>query len=118
MPTSLDCLGQTCLTPSLRLARRLQKKKLSERRVGRSELQRVLSQLFLRVGCSLYYIAGFQSFQWLNSCVFPGDAETILVVSGNEDVSTGVESLAVEGASHSCYQEPVTVGWVAPALCP
>ena len=91
MSMSLDCLGQTCLVPSLRLARRLQKKRLSERRVGRSALQRVLSRLFLRVGCSLFYIASFQSFQWLIPCLFPGDAETIPGVSGHEDVLTGVE---------------------------
>ena len=89
---SLDCLGQTCLAPSVRLAGRLREKKLSEKIVGRSALQRVLSQLFLRVGCSLFYIPGFQSFQWLISCLFPGDAETISGVSGNEDVSTGVET--------------------------
>ena len=92
MSLSLDCLGRTCLAPSLRLARQFQKKKLSERRVGRSALQRVLSGLFLRVGCSLFFIAGFQSYQWLFSCLFPGDAETISGVSGNEDVSTGVET--------------------------
>ena len=89
---SLDYLGQTCLVPSLRLARRIQKKKLGERRVGRNALQRVLSRLFLRVGCSLFYIASFQSYQWLLSRLFPRDAETIPGVSGNEDVSTGVET--------------------------
>ena len=89
---SLDCLGQTCLAPSSRLARRLQKKKLKERRVGRNAFKRVLSQPFLRVGCSLFYIAGFHSYQWLISCLFPGDVETIQGVSGNEDVSTGVET--------------------------
>ena len=92
MPMSLDCLGQTFLAPSLRSARRLHKNKLSERRVGRSALQRVLSRLFLRVGCSLFYIAGFQSFQWLIFCLFSGDAETIPGVSGKEGVSTGVET--------------------------
>ena len=76
----------------MRLARRLQKKKLSERSVGRTALQRILSGLFLRVGCSLFYIAGFQSYQWLIYCLFPSDAETIPGVSGNEDVSTGVET--------------------------
>ena len=76
----------------LRLARRLQRRKLSERKVGRSALQRVLSRLFLRVGCFLIYIAGFQSYQWLISFWFPGDAKTILWVTGNEDVSTGVVS--------------------------
>ena len=92
MPMSLVCLEQTCLVPSLRLARLLQKKKLSERRVGRSALHRVLSRLFLRVGCSLLYFAAFQSCQWLFFCLSPGDAETFAGVSGNEDVSTGVES--------------------------
>ena len=48
-----------------------------------------LSRLFLRVGCSLFYIAGFQSYI---SSLFPGDAELIPGVSGNEDVSTGVET--------------------------
>ena len=91
MPMGLDCLGQRCLAPSLRLARGLQKK-LKEGRVGRNALQRVLSRLFLRVSCSLFYIAGFQSYHWLISCLFPSDAEMIPVVSGNEDVSTGVET--------------------------
>ena len=90
MPMSLDCLGQTCLAPSLRLARRLQKK-LRERRVGQNALQGVLSRLFLRVGCSLLYIAGFHSYQWLISCLVPGDAETIPGVSGIEGVSAGME---------------------------
>ena len=89
---SFDCLGQTCLVPSLRLTRRFQKKKLRERRVGQNAIQRVLSRLFLRFGCSLFYIAGFQSYQWLSSCLFSGDAETIPRNSGNEDVSTGVET--------------------------
>ena len=92
MPMSLGCLGQTCLAPSLRLARRLQKKKLKERRVRRNALQIVLSRLLLRFGCSLFYIAGFQSHQWLSPCSFPEDVETIPGVFGNEDVSTGVQT--------------------------
>ena len=92
MVMSLDCLGQTCLVPSLRLARRLQKKKPRERSVRQNALQRVLSRLFLRVGCSLFYIAGFLSYQWLIPFLFLGDAETFPGVSGNEDVSTGVET--------------------------
>ena len=92
MPMSLGYLGQTYLAPSLRLARRFQKKKLKERRVGRNALQRVLSQPFLRVGCCLFDIAGFQSYELLIHCLFPGDAERIPGVSGNEDVSTGVET--------------------------
>ena len=91
-PMSLNCFGQTCLAPSLRLARRLQKKKLSGRRVGRSALQRVFSRLFLKIGCSLFYITGFQSNQWLVFCFFPGDAERIVGASGSGDVSTGVET--------------------------
>ena len=46
----------------------------------------------MRDGCSLFYIAGFQSLQWSISCLFTGDAETIPGVSANEDVSTGVET--------------------------
>ena len=92
MPMSLEYLGRTCLAPSLRLARRLQKKKLSGRRNGQSALQRVLSRLFLRIGCSLFYLAGFQSYQWLICCLFPGDTETIPGVSGNDGASTGVET--------------------------
>ena len=90
---SLNCLGQMCLVPGLRLARRLQQKnKPSERRVRQNALQRVLSRLFLRVGCSLFYIAGFCHI----SCSFPvlllGDAEMIPGVFGKEEVSTGVET--------------------------
>ena len=89
---SLDCLGQTCLVTSLRLARRLQKKRLREGRVGQNALRRVLARLFLRVGCSLFYIAGFCSNQWLIFRLFSADSETIPGVFGNEDVSTGVET--------------------------
>ena len=88
----LVCLGQTCLVPSLRLTRRLRKKKLRERRIGQNALHRVISRLFPRVGCSLSYIEGFLSYQWLIFHVFAGDAGTIPGVSGNEDVSTGVET--------------------------
>ena len=92
MPMSVDCLGQTCLAPSLRLAHRLQQKKNPrERKVRQNALQRVLSRLFLGVGCSLFYIAGFCHI----SGFFPvllGDAETIPGVSGIEEVSTGVET--------------------------
>ena len=112
MPMSLDCLGQTCLAPSLRLTRQLQKKKLKERRVGRSVLQRILSRLFLRVGCSLFYIAGFQSYEWVKSCLFPGDAETIAGVSGNEDVSTGVETdRQLRGRHIVDTRSPVPLAW-------
>ena len=92
MMMSLDCVGQTCLVPSLRLARRLQKKKPRERRVRQNALQSVLSRLFLRVDCSLFYIAGFCHISGSFPVFSLGDAETILGVPGNEDVSTGVET--------------------------
>ena len=92
VPMSLDCLGQTCLVPSLRLARRFQKKKLREETVGQNALPRVLSRLFLRVGCFLFYTAGFWSHQWPIFHLFPSDAEKVPGISGKEDVSTGVES--------------------------
>ena len=93
MVMSLNCLGQMYLVPSLRLARRLQqKKKPRERRVRQNALQKVLSRLFLRVGCSLFYIAGFCHISGSFPVFFLGDAETIPGVSGNEEVSTGVET--------------------------
>ena len=93
MVMSLNCLGQMCLVPSLRLARRLQqKKKPRERSVRQNALQRVLSRLFLGVGCSLFYIACFCHISSSFSVLFLGDAETIPGVSGNEEVSTGVET--------------------------
>ena len=60
--------------------------------VSHNAFQRILSRLFLRVGCFLFYIACFQSYHWLIFYLFAGDAETIPGVSGNEDVSTGVET--------------------------
>ena len=88
----LDCLGQTCLVLSLRLARRLQKKKSARRRVGQIALQGVPSGLYLRNSCSLFYIAASLSDQWLIFRLFAGDTATIPGVSGSEDVSTGVET--------------------------
>ena len=84
---SLYCLGQKCL-----VARRLQKKRLRQKRVGQNALQGILSRRFLRVCCSLFYIAGLWSYQWFIFRLFPGDAGTIPGISGNEDVSTGVET--------------------------
>ena len=89
---SLDWLGQKCPVLSLRLARRLPKKRLRRKKFGQRALQRVLSRLFLRFCCSLFYIVVFSYYQWLNFCLFTGDVETIPGVSGNEDVSTGVET--------------------------
>ena len=115
-------LGQTCLAPNLRLARRLRRKKMSERKARWSALQRFLSRLFLRVGCSLFYIAGFQSYQWLISCLFPGDAETIPEVSRNQDVSTGVETDGQLRGRHIVVTRSLAplVGWGGgvPTWCP
>ena len=85
---SLEFVGRTCLVPSLSLACRHQEKS-RRRRVDQSALQRVLSRLFLRGGCSLFYIAGFQLTQWL---IFRSFAGMTSGVSGNEVVSTGVEA--------------------------
>ena len=92
MVMSLNCLGQMCLVASLRLARRLQRKKPREKRVRQNALQRVLSRLFLRVGCSLFYIAGICHISGSFPVLFLGDAETIPGVSGNEEITTGVET--------------------------
>ena len=92
MVMSLNCLGHMCLVPSWSLARRLQNKKPRERRVRQNALQRVLSRLFLRVGCSLFYVAGFCHISGSFPVLFLGDADTIPRVSGNEEVSTGVET--------------------------
>ena len=46
----------------------------------------------MRVVCSLFYIAGFWSYQWLIFRLFAGDNERVPGVSGNEDVSNGVET--------------------------
>ena len=93
MVMSLICLGQMYLILSLRLARRLQqKKKPRERRVRQKALQRVLSRLFLRVGCFLFYITVFCHISCSFPVLFLGDVETIPGVSGNEEVSTGVET--------------------------
>ena len=93
MVMSLNRLGQMCLVPGVRLVRQLQqKKKPRERRVRQNALQIVLSRLFLRVGCSLIYIADFCHISGSFPVLFLGDAETIPGVSGNEKVSTGVET--------------------------
>ena len=89
---SLDCLKHKCLIPSLRLACRLLKKRLRRIKVSQSALHRVLSRLFLRICCSLSYIAGFWSNRWLVFCLSAGNADTIPGVSGNKDASTGVET--------------------------
>ena len=101
MVMSLNCLGQMYLFARLRLARQLQQKqKPRERRVRRNALQRVLSRLFLRVGCSRFYIAGFCHISGSFPVLFLGDAETIPGVSGKEEVPTGVET---DGQLRGCH---------------
>ena len=89
---SLDCVGQAFLVSISRLARRVRKRKLRESKVGQTALQRVFSRLFLRVGCSLFYIASLWSYQGFIFRLFAGEVETIPGVSGNEDESTGVQT--------------------------
>ena len=62
------------------------------RREGRNSHQRVLSGLYLRVGCSLYYIAGFHIDHWLIPIYFESNAVFAQEFSGKNDVSTGVET--------------------------
>ena len=64
---------------------------LRRKKVGQSALPRVLPRLFLRNGCSLFYITSFWSYQWLVFRLFAGDVERIPGVSGIEDVFTEVE---------------------------
>ena len=91
--------------PSLRLLRQLRRRSWEDPGGGRA-MKRALSRSY-----SLFYILGFHSAQQLTSFNFAGDAESIPIISGKEDVLTGVgDWWAVEGASHSCYQEPSTVG--------
>ena len=90
----------------------VQKKKPRDRTVRQNALQRVLSRLFLRVGCSLFYIAAFCHIGGSFLVLFLGDAERIPGVSGKEEVSTGAETDGqLRGGSHCCYQEPGTFGW-------
>ena len=114
----LNCLGQMCLVPSLRLARRLQKKKPRETRVRQNALQRVFSRLFLRVGCSLFYIAGFCHISGSLPVLLLGDAETIPEVSGNEEVSTGVEADGQLRGRHIVVTRSLVPLAGPPAWCP
>ena len=63
------------------------RKKSQTKRAPKSPLTAVLENWLL----SLLHCRFF-SYQWLIPCLFLGDAETIPGVSGNEDVSTGVET--------------------------
>ena len=79
---------------------------------GETRSKKVLSRLFLKVGCTLFYIAGF-------SVILV--AHSLFISKWCRNDSGGFRKRrcvdwcgdwwAVEGASHSCYQEPGTVGW-------
>ena len=86
MSRSLDCLGQTCLVPSLRLALRLQKKKL-EKHAPKSPLTAVFESWLLSILHCRFSVVSVAHFRSVS-----GDAETIPGVSGNEVVSAGVET--------------------------
>ena len=88
---SPEFLGKTYLDPSLRLVLRLRRMNL-RRRTTTSEQWRVLPHLYLRDGCTLTYIVRFYSDQWETFRHSSGGAESTPWVSGNEDVSTGVET--------------------------
>ena len=64
-----------------------ERKKSQAKRAPKSPLTAVLESWLLSI-----LHCRFQSYQWLIPCLLLGDAETILGVSGNEDVSTGVET--------------------------
>ena len=58
---------------------------------GKGLLEKDLSRLLLRVKFSLNYIVDLFLGQWFFILVFAGDAE-LLLESGKDDVSTGVET--------------------------
>ena len=63
------------------------RKKSQSKRAPKSPLTAALESWLLSIPhCR------FLSYQWLIPCLFPDDAETIPGVSGNEEVSTGVET--------------------------
>ena len=101
------------------VARRLQRKKLRERRVGikrapKSPLTVVFESWLLSILHCRFWI----HFQWLFFICFPGDAEN---ESGSLRIWRRIcrrgDWSAVEGTSHCCYQEHGTVSWGAPACC-
>ena len=88
-----------------------ERKNSQTKRATKSPLTAVLESWLLSI-----LHCRFLSYQWSIPCFFLGDLETIPGVSGNEDLSTGVEADGqFKGASHCCYQEPGTVGWEVPA---
>ena len=64
-----------------------ERKKSQTKRAPKSPLTNVLESWLLS-----FLHCRFLSYQWLIPCSFLSDAETIPGVSGNEDVSTGVET--------------------------
>ena len=64
-----------------------ERKKSQTKRALKSPLTAVLESWLLSI-----LHCRFLSYQWLIPCLFLGDAETIPGVSGNEDVSAGVET--------------------------
>ena len=104
---SLDCLGQTCLVPSLRLARRLQKSRT--KRASKSPLTAVLqSWLLSSLHCRFLFMSVAHSLFISRWC--RNDSGSF---RRRRCVDWRGDWWAVEGASHSCYQEPGTVGWGA-----
>ena len=96
---SLDCLRQTCLVPSLRLTptseEEIERKKSRTKRAPKSSLTAALEGWLLSIlQCRLLVISVAPFF------LFPGDAETISGVCGNEDVSAGVEIDGQLGGRH------------------
>ena len=79
-----------------------ERKESQTKRAPKSPLTAVLESWLLSI-----LHCRFLSYQWLIPCLFLGDAETIPGVSGNEGVSTGVET----NGQLRGRQEPGTVGW-------
>ena len=103
---------QMCLVQSLRLARRLQKQTLREKRVGQNELQKnpltaVLESWLLSILQCRFFVISVALFPSVSgwSCNNCGSFRKWRCIYRRGDW------WAVEGASHSCYQEPSTVGW-------
>ena len=60
----------------------------------------------------------FSVYQWLIPCLFPDDAETIPRVSGNEDVSTRVETDGHLRGRHIVVTRSLVPLAGVPARCP
>ena len=84
----------------------VERKKSRTKRATKSPLTTVLESWLLSI-----LHCRFSVVLVVHSLFISGDAETIPGVSGNEDVSTGVEADGQLRGRHSCYEEPGTVGW-------